>query len=1604
MNRLYLFLILLLFPVTMVQSQQSNTSAEYEKFILDDSFYVDPWKGQMGTSSDDQSLSWFVNLTEGDYRLNFEMYPNQKDAEYQLNISISATEGKNFTPISKVWMINAQTAGNYYLNDIHIPRQAFYKIEIKPKELKGSGGVGSKSMLIETPKNKGGKARFAKWKTSPSVHLKFMPDDEKKYEYDWLYGEIQVPVGYDPMYTFWMGIGFYRGYFGIQVNSDTERRVLFSVWDSSNEAVDRNRVKLEDRVVLLDKTDEVHVGSFGNEGTGGQSYWKYNWTTGIPVKFLMNMRKLDGDFVVYSAWFMDKESEGWKYMASWQAPREKRYFDGFYSFVENFGRGTGQMVRKADFYNMWGRRTDNKQWTEFNKAKLTHTDGEADSRSDYAGGVSKNDPARFYMSSGGYTDPVDDGKTAVAKKTNTPPKVDITVLSAVVDKAIERKAYLDDVAIIADKKVEVSRAEASDAQPGEDVSKSIDGDMSTIYHSRWSRTTFPVTLTYFFEDAEQIDYLIYYPRTEGSNGNFKEVEIWVSTGSQPQFVKTGDYDFKGSSSPSKISFPDGLKSPKAVRFVVKSGLGDGGGGYASCAEMAFFLKSPQPAIPPVFTDETCSELRSGVDRKTVDAIANGFFRRMASSLLDNNYDAEFRVQEYKPYPRPEKMAEKNKTSTYNLLDNPTGISVKEDEEIIVFVGNTGGENVSLRLIESGKGAVNSGWGMNASTYLLNEGPNRIVADRKGLLYVMYHTDNPGAKPVKIHIATGKVNGYYDVAKHKPEDWKRLLDKAQDEQFDMLGKYAHVTFPVASLRTYCPNGDRLIQVYDSISWLEQKFIGLYKYDRANVNRMYFHVDYNMPSGWGAYATAYRTAYPLNSLRELCNADKLRSTDIWGPAHEVGHVNQTRPGFRWGGMGEVSNNVYSMYVQHAFGNKSRLADEKLGRGDGGYNNRYEKGFTEMLAAQALHSTYNDVFCKLIPFWQLELYYAQVKGNTDFYADVHEQVRLRPDPVTDSEAILAFVKICCDAAGEDLTDFFKTWGLLRAVDYKGNYEGYGSGQLTLACTQAQVDEVVRYAKKYPKPVMNLQYIHDDCVDAFRKSAKLSKGTITVDKSRIKLTGWENVAVFEVYDGDKLVFITPKTEFNIPSSVNQPVIYAVPAKGKTEKIVVKGYVKGEKTQIPNTLSAAEKIYGLSKFWQEVNYNFIYLDKIDRQQWDNAYKELITKVQQTENDYQYYRELQKFCAMLNDGHTNIHMPQDIQVMNAMFGDYRLLLENIGGKAIVTRVNASKKNEIPIGSEIIEVNGMVINEYIERFVAPYIASSTDYIRRDLSISYLLQGLEGDKYAIKLKKPDGSIVSLNLTHAMTKENDVYPSFEDWKLFDLTWYDNGIAYIALNSFSDEKIVDLFIEKLPLLSRQAKGLIIDLRKNGGGSTNIGTGILQYLTKDNQLYGSKNRSRMHIPSYKAWGKFVEAKDTASSEWSKKSYLMFHDACYYDFEYNPTTVTAKRNKVVVPTAILTGHGTASAAEDFLIYADNQKHMTRIGDKTYGSTGQPLMFSLPGGGSARICTKQDRYPDGREFVGYGVLPDIEVVKTLDDYLQNRDPVLSKALEYLKGKMKTFQYF
>lgn len=445
---------------------------------------------------------------------------------------------------------------------------------------------------------------------------------------------------------------------------------------------------------------------------------------------------------------------------------------------------------------------------------------------------------------------------------------------------------------------------------------------------------------------------------------------------------------------------------------------------------------------------------------------------------------------------------------------------------------------------------------------------------------------------------------------------------------------------------------------------------------------------------------------------------------------------------------------------------------------------------------------------------------------------------------------------------------------------------------------------------------------------------------------------------------------------------------------------------QIANTLSPADKVFGLSKFWQEVNYNFVYYDKINHQTWDSAYKALLPQVQATQNDYEYYRLLEKFCALLKDGHTEVFMPpiKGVKLIYNMFGDYLLVVRRVNNKVIVIRTWKKDAQKFPLGSEVLEVNGLPTDRYIQDSIAPYISSSTDYVRKEEASNMLLMGPPGSTFTIKLRKPQGEEAVYTLTHAHTKDSIFYPDpgvyqnekargVVDWKALP-----NHIGYVALNTFrSDSKADSIFESLLPALEK-CKGIILDLRYNGGGDDGIAFTILRHFIKDSVIVGAASVFRTYNPYLKAIGKYVTVADTVGNPYKQEAWLLNHGYAVYDkpgISYSNIAKSVKR--LSAPVVILTGHNTESAAEDFLIATDNQMHIVKIGEPTNGSSGQPYIFELPGGGSARICIKKDMYPDGREFVGKGIQPDIAVTPTVKDYLESKDVVLEAALQYFETK-------
>ncbi|HWU76399.1 MAG TPA: S41 family peptidase [Rhodanobacter sp.] len=403
--------------------------------------------------------------------------------------------------------------------------------------------------------------------------------------------------------------------------------------------------------------------------------------------------------------------------------------------------------------------------------------------------------------------------------------------------------------------------------------------------------------------------------------------------------------------------------------------------------------------------------------------------------------------------------------------------------------------------------------------------------------------------------------------------------------------------------------------------------------------------------------------------------------------------------------------------------------------------------------------------------------------------------------------------------------------------------------------------------------------------------------------------------------------------------------------------------------LSEAQRIAGLSLFWSEVKYNFVHFDHVPRLDWDQAYLDFLPQVIAARDTQAYYEVLMRLAPLLHDGHTNIYPPKALQ--DKFYARPPMRTALVDGKVLVTGVFSPTlaKQGIHPGDEIRQIDGIEVHRYASERVAPYESSSTPQDADVRAYGYgLLAGDKARPLHLSLRDATGA------TRDVTVSRGAYPDAKSPASFTFRMLPGHIAYLSLDHFESEAGVKVFERHLPQILR-ARGLILDVRRNGGGSSLYGGEILSYLT-DRPIPTETSRELRVDPVSRGQGDL-------RLEWR----LLPDSGQPY--------VKQRKSVFHGPVAVLIGPQTFSAAEDFVVSYDAMKRGLLVGTTTGGSTGQPLMIDLPGGGSARICVKRDSYPDGHEFVGTGIAPDLAVAPDVADIRAGRDPVLARAMEALR---------
>lgn len=195
------------------------------------------------------------------------------------------------------------------------------------------------------------------------------------------------------------------------------------------------------------------------------------------------------------------------------------------------------------------------------------------------------------------------------------------------------------------------------------------------------------------------------------------------------------------------------------------------------------------------------------------------------------------------------------------------------------------------------------------------------------------------------------------------------------------------------------------------------------------------------------------------------------------------------------------------------------------------------------------------------------------------------------------------------------------------------------------------------------------------------------------------------------------------------------------------------------------------------------------------------------------------------------------------------------------------------------------------------------------------------------------------------------------------DENIFYISINQFSDDTEKEFFEAVNDALLIDTKGIIIDLRFNGGGYLESAVNILgEFL--ENGLTG------------------VVIESTASRDREALS------------------VEGKQRLAGIPLVILINEGSASASEILAGALQDYGKAFLIGKTTYGKGSVQEVEVLPDGSSLRLTIAKWLTPNNRSIDHEGIAPDLEVEITEEDIANEYDSQLEKALEYLRNLGET----
>jgi hypothetical protein len=485
---------------------------------------------------------------------------------------------------------------------------------------------------------------------------------------------------------------------------------------------------------------------------------------------------------------------------------------------------------------------------------------------------------------------------------------------------------------------------------------------------------------------------------------------------------------------------------------------------------------------------------------------------------DAEYAKRLRVQLIEPYNDKEAAAGALNMNSHTNLNNPMGIYGDAGQTLYIMVEGEIKDGSTLYLpIWTGHNKPGNDYREGVQ---LKEGLNTVsILDNNStgcFNYVVQTFDTSKGKgssarsrklsdyeDLKIHVEGGYVNGFFNYVGDalwgegdNNADWDYYAARANQTDLIVMGKYMVLQFPLfkSEVTENNPGLDHyftgkniatdVIQAWDNVMLSQRMLMGLAsKEDVAAKNlsvqspysttgevfaftgddpKNEFPCDYadyynvhGLAYGVGGSTYMYgswdHSGYNFNTMGSIMSDIVTHAGSFWGPAHEIGHQHQSP--FTLNGLMEVTNNLFSNVALWYFGKSTSRYNGDQGSLTNVYNAFIQPGGDFYT---------NNIWALTHMYYKLFLYYHVLGHNTKFYPRLYEM--LRHDPMVrgyqqDGEVgLLHFYKKACMAAGEDLTEFFRAYGILTVMTdrFVGDYSNsiYNT-------TQQQIDDAIAEVK---------------------------------------------------------------------------------------------------------------------------------------------------------------------------------------------------------------------------------------------------------------------------------------------------------------------------------------------------------------------------------------------------------------------------------------------------------------------------------------------------------------------------------------------------------------